>query len=103
MKTKTNKKAILGFFTAMVLSLSIMQGMSMKNNNQDVSMQQISVGAGYMAGATEGGASGAWTAVSAMGGGYAVTVGGGLAKTWFISGTNPAGWVAWGSVVAAGL
>ncbi|HSD09293.1 hypothetical protein [Flavobacterium sp.] len=100
---KTNKKAVLGFAVAMVFSLAFMQANSMKSTKQDISVQQVSVGAGYMAGASEGGASGGWVAVSAMTGGYATTVGGGLATTWFVSGTNPAGWVAWTSVGVAAL
>lgn len=54
---KTNKKAILGMLVAMVMSLGVMGGASSKTN--DVSTQQVGVGCGYMAGKTEGGASGA--------------------------------------------
>jgi hypothetical protein len=35
---KTNKKAILGFALAMVFSLAIMQGNSIKGNKQDVNL-----------------------------------------------------------------
>jgi hypothetical protein len=35
---KTNKKAVLGFAVAMVVSLSVMQGNAMKTNKQDVNL-----------------------------------------------------------------
>lgn len=82
---------------AMIFSLALLQGVATTNNKQDVSLQQVSIGAGYMAGSTEGGASGAWTAVSGLSGGAAITVGwGALTNAW-----NPLGWV--GGAVAGGL
>ena len=69
---KQNKKAILGFAVAMIFSLGIMQGISQKNvQQQDINLQQVSIGAGYIAGETEGGASGAWNAVSNIAAGTA--------------------------------
>lgn len=83
---KVNKKAILGMFVAMVLSLGFMQG-NYKSNSSN--LQQVSIGCGYMAGETEGGASGAWTAASGIAGGASIAVGyGALTNAW-----NPAGWV----------
>ena len=96
---KTNKKAIFGFAVAMIFSLAIMQGISTKNSKEDVSMQQITVGCGYMAGSSEGGASGAWNAASNIGAG--VTAGlfyGSLTYTW-----NPLGWVGYATTIASAL
>lgn len=95
---KTNKKAILGFAVVMVFSLAFMQGNSIKNTNQDTSVQQVTLGAGYMAGSTEGGTSGAWNAASNIGAG--VTAGlfyGSLTNSW-----NPLGWVGWGATAVVG-
>ncbi len=89
---KTNKKAILGFAVAMVFSLAFMQGISTKSN-QVANLQQVSIGAGYMAGNAES-TSGTviWGSVSAVTGGAAGTVAyGALVNSW-----NPAGWVGWG-------
>jgi len=55
---KTNKKAVLGFAVAMVVSLSVMQGSLKQNNNAN--LQQLSLGTAYMAGSTEGGTSSMW-------------------------------------------
>tara|TARA_B100000780_G_scaffold277983_1_gene250096 strand:+ start:2943 stop:3233 length:291 start_codon:yes stop_codon:yes gene_type:complete len=85
---KTNKKAVLVFAMTMIFSLGLMQG-TMKKENKQMNLQQVAVGAGYMAGSSEGGAAGAWTAVSGMAGAAAVTVGyGALTQVW-----NPFGWV----------
>jgi hypothetical protein len=90
---KTNKKAILGMLVAMVMSLGVMQGINAKAN--DSNLQQCSVASGYMAGATEGGASGAWQAAS----NWCGTVSAGMAVVGlgsiYISGTNPVGWGYW--------
>lgn len=95
---ENNKKAILGFAIAMVFSLAFMQGMSTKSNN-DVSMQQVSIGCGYMATSSEGGAVGAWTAGAAISGGIAINVAtGGSLLSW-----NPVGWAALGVAGAAAL
>lgn len=98
---KKNKKAILGFAVAMVFSLAFMQGVC--KYNSDVSLQQVSVGAGYMAGETEGGASGAWASVAGMTGSYAA--GGAIygVSTIYATGTNPVGWVYWGTVGLSAL
>ncbi len=96
---KKNKKAIVGFALAMVTSMAFMQSMAHKSatQNSDVNKQQISIGAGYMAGSSEGGKAGAWTAASALAGGAAIAVGyGALTNAW-----NPLGWV--GGAVAGGL
>ena len=63
---KTNKKAILGMLVAIVMSLGVMNGVNSRIS--DSGFQQVSIGCGYMAGETEGGASGAWTAASALSG-----------------------------------
>jgi hypothetical protein len=102
MKT-INKKAILAMLVAMIMSLGVMGSISSNKQNEDSNLQQISLGSGYLAGATEGGWSGFWTAAAAMSGGYATTVGGALAYGWIVSGTNPAGWIAWGSVGVGAL
>ncbi|MBI9069240.1 MAG: hypothetical protein JEZ09_18225 [Salinivirgaceae bacterium] len=96
---KTNKKAILGFAVAMVFSLAIMQGISTKNN-QDVTLQQVSIGAGYMAGSAESsGATAAWVTVSGVSASVAGTVAyGALVNSW-----NPAGWVGWAVAGGAAL
>jgi hypothetical protein len=92
MKT-INKKAILGMLVAMIMSLGVMNGINSKTN--DSSLQQIGVGAGYMAGVTEGGASGAWSAVSNL----SVETASGMAAVGlgsiYISGTTPVGWGYW--------
>lgn len=102
---KTNKKAVLGFAVAMVVSLSVMQGNAMKSNKQDVNIQQISIGCAVGAGFCESGSPTQYglLAASAMAGGYAVNVGSTLSTAAPVSTTNPAGWVGWGSVAVAGL
>lgn len=96
---KTNKKAILGFAVAMVFSLAFMQGNSVKNTNQDMSVQQVSLGAGYMAGSTEGGTAGAWAAGSAMAGAAA----GQVATGGTLLGWTPVGWGMWAGAGALAL
>jgi len=59
---KTNKKAILGMLVAMVMSLGVMGGMNAKNH--DANLQQVGLGAAYVAGTTEGGTSAVALAVS---------------------------------------
>ncbi|MCF6297031.1 MAG: hypothetical protein L3J08_03460 [Flavobacteriaceae bacterium] len=94
-----NKKTILGFAMAMIFSLALMQGVATTSNKQDMSLQQLTVGAGYMAGETEGGASGAWTAAAGIGTGVTSALFyGSLANTW-----NPLGWVGWAATGAAAL
>lgn len=51
---------------AIVMSLGVMNGVNSRIS--DSGFQQVSIGCGYMAGETEGGASGAWTAASALSG-----------------------------------
>ena len=51
---KTNKKAILGMLVAIVMSLGVMNGVNSRIS--DSGFQQVSIGCGYMAGETEGGA-----------------------------------------------
>lgn len=53
---KTNKKAILGMLVAIVMSLGVMNGVNSRISDSD--FQQVSIGCGYMAGETEGSASG---------------------------------------------
>jgi len=100
---KTNKKVIFGFATAMVFSLALMQGMSTKEVKQDMRLQQLSVGASYMAGETEGGASNAWSQTSDLLELYAVGGAGASATAWLATGTNPVGWGLWVSFGAAAL
>jgi hypothetical protein len=90
---KTNKKAILGMLVAMIMSLGVMSGINAKSN--DSNLQQVGVGAGYMAGATEGGASGAWSAVSDLAVGTASGMAGVGLGSIYISGTTPVGWAYW--------
>jgi hypothetical protein len=78
-----------------------MGGISSQNN--DSNLQQLSLGCGYLAGSTEGGWSGFWTAASAITGGYAAGTGSALAYGAAVSTTTPPGWVAWVSVGAAAL
>jgi hypothetical protein len=87
---KASKKAILGFAMSMIFSMGIIQGISQKSvQTQNVTLQQVSLGCGYMSGRSEGGAAGAWGAAAGMAGGFAVTAGGAaLVNAW-----NPAGWV----------
>jgi hypothetical protein len=94
----TQKKALFSLAIIMTISVGVLQGISKKRAlTNDKNLQQVSIGAGYMAGSSEGGAAGAWTAVSGLAGGAAVTVGyGALTNAW-----NPAGWV--GGAVAGGL
>jgi hypothetical protein len=99
---KTNKKAILGMLVAMIMSLGVMNGINSKKMN-DSNLQQIGVGAGYLSGATEGGASGAWGAVSNL----AVGTASGMAAVGlgsiYISGTTPVGWGYWAVTGIVGL
>lgn len=89
---KTNKKAILGFAVAMVFSLAFLQGMSLKNEKQDVTL--CGFGASYVANyaAAEG------SIGLATGWGVASTVGYSLAGS---LGTT-AGWTGVG-LVGAGV
>ncbi|MBY2897306.1 hypothetical protein J8K87_16025 [Bacteroides fragilis] len=85
---KTNKKAVLGMLVAIVISLGVIGGI---NNNNDSSLQQVSLGCGYMATSSEGGAIGAWTAASAMTGMAAEQIAtGGTFLGW-----TPVGWGMW--------
>lgn len=89
---KTNKKAILGFAVAMVLSLSVMQGMSIKSTKQDVAIQQVAGVAGGIAYTTEGFWGGFSFGVSA----FAGTFGGGCAVALVTNLWHPGGWIAAG-------
>jgi hypothetical protein len=94
----TQKKALFSLAIIMTLSIAMIQGISKKRIlTNDKNLQQVAVGAGYMAGTSEGGAAGAWTAVAGMAGGAAGAVAyGAITNAW-----NPAGWV--GGAVAGGL
>lgn len=98
---KTNKKAILGFAITMIFSLAIMQGMSLKSNQQDITIQQIGAGAAYGAANTEGGTSAilSYTAGLAQGTAAGMTAVG--LGSIYITGTNPVGWGYW--VATAGV
>lgn len=86
---KTNKKAILGMLVAIVMSLGVMNGVNSRIS--DSGFQEVSIGCGYMAGETEGGASGAWTAASALSGAAA----GQIATGGSFLGWTPVGWGMW--------
>jgi hypothetical protein len=86
---KVNKKAIL----AMIMSLGVMGVMGgISSNANDSNLQQVTVGCGYMAGSTEDGASGAWTAAT----GIDVTVTGYLFNAFLVNACNPLGWACTG-------
>tara|TARA_B100000780_G_C21093309_1_gene440723 strand:- start:1324 stop:1617 length:294 start_codon:yes stop_codon:yes gene_type:complete len=94
---KTNKKIVLAFAMTMIFSLGLMQGVIKNENKQDMNLQQVSVAAGYFAGMSEGGASSAWTAVSALAGSAAVGAAyGGLTNFW--NPLGPAGLLAGGAL-----
>lgn len=101
MKKETNKKAILGFFTALVFSLAIMQGINMKSSAKDISMQQIGAGAALMSG-TEG-ASPLWNyAANTLGATAAGMTTVGLGSI-YVTGTNPVGWTYWAATGGVAL
>ena len=93
---KTNKKVVLGFAIAMVFSLTFIQGNSMKSIKQNLTVQQISIGAGYM---SEGGSNGGWEAAWAMAG--AVAYGAATGSSFF--GWCPAGWAGYAFAGGAAL
>jgi hypothetical protein len=62
-------------------------------------MQQVSIGAAYMGGNSEGGAQAGWYAASAISGGIAVNVATGGSFLWW----NPVGWAAFGVAGGATL
>ncbi|MCF6297035.1 MAG: hypothetical protein L3J08_03480 [Flavobacteriaceae bacterium] len=82
----------------MIFSLALMQGVAITSSKQDVSLQQVALGAGYMSGDSEGGAAGAWGAV-ALGAGGAF---GQLATGGALFGWSPVGWALFGAAVVAG-
>jgi len=90
---KTNKKALMGMFMAMVLSMGAMGSIS--QNHEDLSTTQVGIGCGYMAGSTEGGASGAWNAASNVCTGAAGGMAAAGAAASVVSTTNPVGWGYW--------
>jgi|GEM_PF-541049 len=97
---KTNKKAILGFAVAMVVSLSVMQGNAMKSDKQDVNIQQVALGAAYYGANSENRGTQAAAAVVVIGAGA-------VAKTAFTGGAmfgwTPVGWAAIGVAAGASL
>lgn len=95
---KTNKKAILGFVTAMIFSLAIMQGTNIKNLKQDSNIQQISAVAGGIASSTEGFWSGFSASISVSSG----LIGTGAALAIMGNLWHPGGWVAAG-VIGGGI
>jgi hypothetical protein len=103
---KTNKKAIFGFATAMIFSMALMQGISKKSNEQDMSLQQL--GAACAVGASYSEDGGAWEAGLEYG---AVTLGGvfvgmgsfGAQATLATGGAASANPVGWGYWVATGI
>ena len=90
---KTNKKTFLGFAMAMIFSLALMQGVATTSDKQDITLQQVSLGALYMAGETEGGASNVWGGIAAGSGASAWQ----LATGGTLLGWSPVGWALWGS------
>lgn len=96
---KTNKKAVLGFAVAMVVSFSFLQGSNIKNLKQDSSIQQVAGVAGGIASSTDGFWSGFSTAISATAVGFGAGAGVALlANQW-----HPGGWVAAGVIGGAVL
>lgn len=96
---KTNKKVVLGFALAMVFSLAFLQGNSMKSTKQDVNVQQVSLGALYMSGQSEGGKAAVYGGIAAGAAviAYQATTGGAI-FSW-----NPVGWAAFGVAAGASL
>ncbi len=92
---KKSKKTILGFAMAMIFSISLIQGVVVKEDN----LQQVSLGALYMAGETDGGASAVWGGIAAGAGGSAWE----LATGGTLLGWSPVGWALWGSAGALAL
>ena len=85
------KKAILAFAMSMILSLATLQGISQKNvQQQDMNLQQISVGSAMLAAETEGAWKGFWVATATMSG----AVASGLTVAAITNVWNPVGWSA---------
>lgn len=101
---KTNKKAALGMIVAIVVSLGIMQKIGQDNHqNEEVSLQQVSVGCAYMAGDSEGGASSAWDRASDITGAVAAGMAINGAYHAYATTTNPVGWGYWAVTGVIGL
>jgi len=77
----------------LIFSISLIQGVVIKSNKQNTNLQQVSLGALYMAGETEGGASNVWGGIAAGAGGSAWQ----LATGGTLLGWSPVGWALWGS------
>ncbi|MDR2131339.1 MAG: hypothetical protein LBP56_09300 [Odoribacteraceae bacterium] len=90
---RKSKKAVFGMLVAMVLSLGLMGGINGKSH--DSSLQQISMGSAWLASGTEGGVSGAATALSVISGGIAINMASAGATAAPVTTTNPYGWGYW--------
>jgi len=93
---KKNKKAIFGLAIAMIFSIAFMQGINQNNvEKQDVNLQQVACGCGYMASEAESG-NGAWAVAGTIIGGASLRIAcGGTILGW-----TPVGWGMW---VGAGV
>lgn len=96
---KVNKKAILGMFVAIVMSLGIMGGINNQRIEKDVNIQQVAGVAGGIAASTEGFWSGFSTAVAGTAGAF----GAGAGVALLVNQWHPGGWVAFGVIGGAVL
>ena len=72
---KTNKKALMGMLVAMVMSIGILGGMQNKSQKDgNLSVQQIAIGCGFNAGASNSKADAAGWGACAAAAGIAATV-----------------------------
>ena len=92
---KKSKKQVLGLTMSMIFSISLIQGVAFKNE----SLQQVSLGALYMAGESDGGTSAVWGGIAAGAGASAWQ----LASGGTLLGWSPVGWALWGSAGALAL
>ena len=97
---KKNKKAIFGLAIAMIFSLSLMQGISTKQN-QDINLSQVSIGASWVGGQCEDpGNKAAWNRCGDVCEDAFMISGAALFANQYASDTNPYGWGCW---VACGI
>jgi len=96
----TQKKSLFALAMTMTLSIAVIQGISKSHVvAKDRNLQQLSLGAGYLAGQSEGGTQGVLYATAGLLGNAAVTIGyGALTNGW-----NPLGWVGGAVAIGTGL
>lgn len=92
---KEMRKVAVMFVLFVSVAIASMSAISEKQS----AAQQVSLGCGYMAGETEGSASGGWIAACAMSGAAA----GHIATGGTILGWNPVGWGMWAGAGACAL